>query len=152
MWGLGSADMKGGLAVMLDLAASSELASTAAVELTWVFYVCEEVARSHNGLLQVSAARPDLMAADAAILGEPTGAIVEAGCQGALRMVVTLAGTRAHTARPWMGVNAIHRLGAVLDRVACVIDRESGGRENLSEAGLVLDALFTMTELNARAV
>jgi orotate phosphoribosyltransferase len=45
----------------------------------------------------------------------------------------------------------LRALGAVLDRVACVIDRESGGRENLAEAGLTLDALFTMTELNAHA-
>jgi orotate phosphoribosyltransferase len=45
----------------------------------------------------------------------------------------------------------LRALGAELDRVACVIDRESGGRENLAEAGLTLDALFTMTELNAHA-
>jgi succinyl-diaminopimelate desuccinylase len=113
--GLGSADMKGGLAVMLRLAA--DVAEPAA-DVTYVFYVCEEVERAHNGLLQIDRERPDLLRGDAAVLGEPTGARVEAGCQGVLKLEVTVAGRRAHTARPWMGANAIHRLGPVLAAVA----------------------------------
>jgi len=120
LWGLGSADMKGGLAVMLDLAATVD---APACDVTYVFYECEEVARADNGLLRLSGERPDLLAADAAILGEPTGALVEAGCQGSLRIEVTLAGERAHTARPWMGRNAIHRLGEVLARLAAYQER-----------------------------
>jgi len=120
LWGLGSADMKGGLAVMLDLAATVD---APACDVTYVFYECEEVARADNGLLRLSGERPDLLAADAAILGEPTGALVEAGCQGSLRIEVTLAGERAHTARPWMGRNAIHRLGALLARVGAFEER-----------------------------
>ena len=86
--------------------------------MTYVFYACEEVAREHNGLLAPVGLRPDLLAGDVAILGEPTDGAVEAGCQGVLKVSVTLRGERAHTARPWMGVNAIHRLGPLLDAVA----------------------------------
>lgn len=115
LWGLGSADMKSGLAVALDLAARLD---EPAVDVTYVFYDCEEVSQQFNGLKKLLGRHPDLLACDAAILGEPTGAVVEAGCQGSMRIDVTLTGARAHTARPWMGRNAIHRLPAVLGRVA----------------------------------
>jgi succinyl-diaminopimelate desuccinylase len=120
LWGLGSADMKGGLAVMLALA---ETVAEPAVDVTWVFYACEEVGRVHNGLLAVEAADPSLLAGDVAVLGEPTGARIEAGCQGTLKLAITLTGARAHTARPWMGRNAVHRLGPLLDRVAGFVAR-----------------------------
>jgi len=114
LWGLGSSDMKSGLAVMLDVATSVE---EPAVDVTWVFYVAEEVAAEHNGLRHLFRDAPRLLAGDAAILGEPTGGAIEAGCQGTLRAEVTMLGERAHTARPWMGRNAIHRLGKVLRRL-----------------------------------
>ena len=115
LWGLGAADMKSGVAVLLELARA---VAEPSVDVSYVFYECEEVASTFNGLTRLQRERPDLLAGDAAVLAEPTGARVEAGCQGTLRMAVTLAGRRAHTARPWMGRNAVHRLGEVLQRVA----------------------------------
>jgi succinyl-diaminopimelate desuccinylase len=111
LWGLGSADMKGGLAVMLEVAHTLD---DPAVDVTWIFYSGEEIASIHNGLGHLFRDRPDLVAGDVALLGEPTGGAIEAGCQGSMKIEVTLRGQRAHTARPWMGRNAIHRAGRVL--------------------------------------
>jgi succinyl-diaminopimelate desuccinylase len=115
LYGVGSADMKGGLAVFLHLAGTIP---EPAVDVTFCFYVGEEVEQQFNGLRVLWEQRPELLEADAAILGEPTGGVVEAGCQGTLRARVTLAGSRAHTARPATGRNAIHRLAPLLASVA----------------------------------
>ena len=121
LWGLGSADMKGGLAVFLELARTIE---HPVCDVTYVFYAAEEIAAEHNGLRHLFRDRPDLVAGDAAILGEPTDGWIEAGCQGTARVEVTLAGARAHTARPWKGRNAIHRLGPILDAIGAYVARE----------------------------
>ena len=114
LWGLGSTDMKGGLAVMLDLAATPP---GPAYDVTYVFYVAEEIARAHSGLLEVARQAPELLEGDAAVVCEPTNSAVEAGCQGVIKAEMVLAGRRAHVARPWMGRNAVHRLGPVLTRL-----------------------------------
>ena len=118
--GLGSVDMKGGVAVLVSLAA--ELAEPV-YDVTFVLYGGEEVERRYSGLAALEAARPDLLVADAALLLEPTGAVVEAGCQGSMRLIVEMRGSPAHAARPWMGKNALHRLGALLGRVGEFDDR-----------------------------
>jgi succinyl-diaminopimelate desuccinylase len=117
LWGLGSADMKGGLAVLLALA---EQVSREAprFDATFVFYEGEEVADEHNGLRMIFADAPELAAGDLAILLEPTGGWVEAGCQGTIHLRATWRGARAHSARPWMGSNAIHRMAPTLSRLA----------------------------------
>ncbi len=112
--GLGSCDMKGGVAVGLALAASLAAPNR---DVTYVFYEAEEVEADRNGLTLISAERPDVLEGDFAILMEPSNAQVEAGCQGTMRVDVTTTGTRAHSARSWNGVNAIHAAGEVLDRL-----------------------------------
>lgn len=115
LYGCGTSDMKSSLAVMLRLAAG---VTEPRYDLTWVFYDNEEVEAERNGLGRLSRNARDWLDADLAILMEPTGGAVEAGCQGTLRAVVTLRGTRAHSARSWLGDNAIHRAGPVLSRLA----------------------------------
>jgi succinyl-diaminopimelate desuccinylase len=110
--GLGSCDMKGGVAVALRLAAHLAEPSR---DVTYVFYDGEEVEAERNGLLRLSRSSPELLAADFAILMEPTDGQVEGGCQGTMRAQVRATGLRAHSARGWMGRNAIHEAGAILD-------------------------------------
>jgi succinyl-diaminopimelate desuccinylase len=112
LFGCGASDMKSGVAVQLRLAAS---VPAPAVDVTYVFYDCEEVEAERNGMLRLSRRRPELLAGDFAVLLEPTGGVVEGGCQGTLRAEIRVAGQRAHSARSWMGRNAIHGAGAILD-------------------------------------
>jgi succinyl-diaminopimelate desuccinylase len=115
LYGCGTADMKSGDALFLHLAAT---VPTPVHDLTLVFYDCEEIETAANGLGRIERELPDWLTADVAILGEPTAGYIEAGCQGTLRVVIHATGVRAHSARPWLGDNAIHKLGAVLDRLA----------------------------------
>ncbi|NUR08745.1 MAG: succinyl-diaminopimelate desuccinylase [Nocardioidaceae bacterium] len=112
--GLGSCDMKGGVAVALKVAA---LVPEPNRDVTFLFYECEEVEAERNGLHLLAQSHPELLEADFAILMEPSDGVVEAGCQGTLRVDVTTRGSRAHSARSWTGVNAIHGAGEVLARL-----------------------------------
>ena len=115
IWGCGTSDMKSGDAVFLHLAAT---VAEPVHDVTLILYDCEEIDAAANGLGRIERELPDWLRGDVAILGEPSGGYIEAGCQGTLRAVVSTAGTRAHSARSWLGDNAIHKLGAVLDRLA----------------------------------
>ncbi|MEU1629380.1 succinyl-diaminopimelate desuccinylase [Streptomyces sp. NPDC020096] len=112
--GLGAVDMKGGIAVMLALA---EEAADSGFDLSFLFYDKEEVGSRKSGMNMLFAEHPDLVRGDLAILLEPTDGLIEAGCQGNLVVDLGFDGTRAHTARPWQGVNAIHRAAAALARI-----------------------------------
>lgn len=115
LWGRGTVDMKAGVAVQLKLAA--ELTEPG-VDITWMWYDHEEVDSSLNGLGRLSRNRPDLFEGDFAILGEPSNGEVEGGCNGTLRALVRTAGVRAHSARSWIGENAIHKAAPILARLA----------------------------------
>jgi succinyl-diaminopimelate desuccinylase len=121
LWGLGSCDMKGGLAIALRLAAHVTAPTR---DVTFVFYEAEEIEHEFNGLGRVARERPELLAGDLAILMEPTDAIVEAGCQGTLRVDVITRGERAHSARSWKGSNAVHAAGEVLNRLTTYTPRQ----------------------------
>lgn len=112
--GLGSCDMKGGVAVALRLAATVPEPTR---DITYVFYECEEIDARFNGLARLAGGRPDLLEADFAILMEPSNAGVEAGCQGTLRAEVRTTGVRSHSARSWLGRNAIHQAREILQRL-----------------------------------
>ncbi len=112
--GRGTVDMKGGVAVQLRLAA---LLPEPNRDVTYVFYEGEEIDGEFNGLAHLAEQRPDLLAADFAVLLEPTNGGIEGGCKGSLRADVTATGVAAHSARPWNGTNAIHEGAAILNRL-----------------------------------
>ena len=121
LWGRGTVDMKAGTAVQLKLAA--ELTEPS-VDLTWMWYDHEEVDADLNGLTRLARTRPDLFAGDFAILGEPSNGSVEGGCNGNLRVIARTRGVRSHSARAWMGDNAIHHAAPILSRLADYRPRE----------------------------
>ncbi len=136
--GIGTADMKGGVAVGLRLAAT---VVEPVRDVTYVFYECEEVEAERNGLKLITDQQPDLLAADFAVLMEPTSATIEGGCQGTMRVEVATSGVRAHAARGWMGANAIHAAAPVLARLVAYEPREPDVdglrfRESLNAVGI----------------
>ncbi|MEV0901964.1 succinyl-diaminopimelate desuccinylase [Actinoplanes sp. NPDC049802] len=119
--GRGTVDMKAGVAVMLRLAAGLP---SPRHDLTFVFYDHEEVAAKLNGLGRLVRNHPEWLAGDFAILGEPSDGTVEGGCQGTIRVKITVPGVAAHAARSWKGSNAIHSAGAVLDVLRAYVPRQ----------------------------
>lgn len=118
LFGCGTVDMKSGLAVYLAVFARLANDPALAYDLTLVCYEGEEVAARFNGLGLIHWAHPDWLLGDVALLGEPSGAIIEAGCQGSIRLRVTAHGVRAHSARSWLGKNAMHALAPVISNIA----------------------------------
>ncbi|MEI8056496.1 MAG: succinyl-diaminopimelate desuccinylase [Actinomycetes bacterium] len=138
IYGLGACDMKGGVAVALQLAVSVTAPTR---DVTWIFYEAEEIDSRYNGLRRLAQERPDLIAGDFAVLMEPSNAVVEAGCQGTMRVEVSTSGVRSHSARSWMGENAIHKADEILVRLTAYQPREVEidglvYREGLSAVGI----------------
>lgn len=121
LFGCGAVDMKSGDAVYLhafaSLAASDELQR----DMTLIMYECEEVAAEFNGLRHLAENHPELLEGDCALLGEPSGNVIEAGCQGSIRLKLTAHGARAHSARAWLGDNAAHKLAPILTRISSYV-------------------------------
>src|SRR5699024_99733 len=115
LYGRGTVDMKGGVAMALHTAVTL---TDPAVDITWVFYDNEEVEADKNGLGRIARSHPDWLAGDFAVLGEPTAGGIEGGSNGTLRAEERPHGTTAHSARAWMGHNAIHDAAEVLTRLA----------------------------------
>ncbi|WP_018143365.1 succinyl-diaminopimelate desuccinylase [Alloscardovia criceti] len=114
MWGRGATDMKASDAAFLYLARDIDSAEKTQCDITYVFYDHEEVQAQKNGLGKVIAAHPDWISGDFAIIGEPTNALIEGGCNGTMRFDIIVHGVAAHSARAWMGDNAIHHAGRIL--------------------------------------
>lgn len=138
LYGRGTCDMKGGVAVQLSVAAE---VSEPVRDITWIFYDHEEVDAERNGLNRLARTRPELLAADLAVLMEPTAAAIEGGCQGTLRVAVRSFGVAAHSARSWLGKNAIHAAGEVLRRL-----------EAYEPAQVLVDGLLYREGMNAVAI
>ncbi|MFE6895037.1 succinyl-diaminopimelate desuccinylase [Streptomyces sp. NPDC057694] len=138
LWGCGTSDMKSGVAVQLRIA---QTVAEPNRDLTFVFYDNEEVAAHLNGLGHVAEAHPDWLEGDFAILLEGTEGLVEGGCQGTLRVILKVSGERAHSARAWMGKNAIHAASPILERLAAYEPRKP-----------VVDGLEFHEGLNAVAI
>jgi succinyl-diaminopimelate desuccinylase len=135
LWGCGTGDMKSGVAVQLRVAATVPAPNR---DLTFVFYDNEEVEADRNGLGHLAAAHPDWLTGDFAVLLEPSDGQVEGGCQGTLRVLLRTTGERAHSARSWMGANAIHAATPILERLAAYEPRR-----------VVIDGLEYREGLNA---
>lgn len=136
--GRGTVDMKAGVAVLLSVAA--ELAEPSR-DVTWIFYDHEEVEETKNGLGRLSRSYPELLEGDFAVLGEPTSARIEGGCNGTVRVDVTVPGVAAHSARSWKGVNAVHAaaplLAALADYEAATVSVDGlDYREGLNAVGI----------------
>jgi succinyl-diaminopimelate desuccinylase len=121
LYGCGTSDMKSGVAVQLRLAAT---VPEPVHDVTYVFYDCEEIDAERNGLRRLARTHPEWLTGDFAVLLEPTGGTIEGGCQGTLRADVVVRGERAHSARSWMGRNAIHDAGRVIDVLRAYAPRE----------------------------
>ena len=124
VWGRGSVDMLGGCAAALALACEAGALigggarEALTADVTWIFYDYEEVASHFNGLGRIQRLYPQWLVGDLALLGEPTAAHVEGGCNGTLRVIAHFPGCAAHSARAWMGINAIHAMAPVIERIA----------------------------------
>lgn len=105
--GLGASDMKGGLAVMVELANWAAAGPKLGCDLAFLFFVREELSAEESALPRVFAEAPVVLDSDLVVMLEPTDGEIHAGCLGNLNARLVFRGESAHSARPWQGVNAI---------------------------------------------
>ena len=125
--GLGASDMKGGLAVMVELALAEPAGRM--LDLGFVFFGREELPVTESALTPLLGREPGLSEADLAIVMEPTANAIQAGCLGNINATWTFSGIAGHSARPWLADNAIHRAARGIAALADVgpEDHEVGG-------------------------
>ncbi len=138
IYGRGATDMKAGDAVMLALIERFDF-SASDLEPVFVFYEREEGPFPENGLEQVFAKMPHVLDAGLALLLEPTEGALEAGCIGTAQVGVTFRGRSAHSARPWLGENAITAAGRLLAEL------HGRGVEAVEADGLTFHEVLTVT-------
>jgi succinyl-diaminopimelate desuccinylase len=126
--GLGAADMKAGVAVMMELALALP-SLDASVDVGLVFFGREELPFGDSSLTPLLEREPGLRTADLAIVMEPTDNELHAGCVGNINATWTFRGIAGHSARPWLADNAIHRAGRGIAELAALepVDHDFAG-------------------------
>jgi succinyl-diaminopimelate desuccinylase len=141
--GLGASDMKGGLAVMIELARWVEESGTDLdVDLALLFFPREELPPAESAVPAFFAAGTDAGRADLVIVLEPTDNTIQAGCLGVVNAELVFAGESAHSARPWMGVNAVDVA------VAALAPRLPFPRLDVEIAGLTFVEVLSATQIH----
>ncbi|PCI23653.1 MAG: succinyl-diaminopimelate desuccinylase [SAR324 cluster bacterium] len=124
IFGCGASDMKGGLAIMMELMRYYSKQPVCKYNLIFVFYDQEEGPYNDNGLGPVLEEHSFLRNSDLAFILEPTNNVIQVGCLGALHAEVNFPGASAHSARPWEGENAIHKAGTLLTKLGNLARKE----------------------------
>ena len=123
--GRGASDMKAGLAVMVELAGVVAMDPGAGdLDVGFLFFGREELPIAESALLPMFDRCPAAATIDLAVVMEPTDNAIEVGCLGNLNARVIVGGAAAHSARPWLGDNAIHTAIAALAPIADLPDRD----------------------------
>jgi succinyl-diaminopimelate desuccinylase len=141
--GLGASDMKGGCAVMIELARwLAEEAPSVDVDLAFLFFVREELPGEESALPRVFAEAPLVLEALLVVVLEPTDSTIQAGCLGNLNADLLFRGESAHSARPWTGVNAIAK---AVEGLTPLVAREP---EPVDVGGLTFVEAITPTRIS----
>ncbi|NUO47298.1 MAG: succinyl-diaminopimelate desuccinylase [Polyangiaceae bacterium] len=139
LYGPGAADMKSGLAIMIDLVERSLKDVSTKIDLTLVFYSREEGPFADNELGPVLEADPELRHVDLAVCMEPSDNKLSLGASGSIHATIKFRGRTSHSARPWQGENAIHKAGSFLVELGALAPREA------TIDGLLYRSVFSAT-------
>jgi len=131
--GLGATDMKGGLAVMIELA-------RAGIPFGYLFFGREELPAGDSALPGFFERHG--LDAELVVMLEPTDNTIQAGCLGNLNAQLVFHGTSAHSARPWLGDNAIMRAVEALAPLARLEPHD------VEIEGLVFREVLSVTQID----